>query len=267
MIRGFTFWRSYYEALNKLNKEDKYKCLENMLDYVFSGIIPEDQGAPAVIFDLMKPYLDKSIRNGKNGAKTYEIETKSKQNQNIIETKSKNEVDFNSIAFRPYKEEKEEEKEKEKEEEEEDAPALEDTPAAPVKSYGLYNNVLLTPEQYEYIKAHVLNYEKRIDKTSQGIKENWKGYTANGDHYNLIIKYAMTDNEFIKNPVQASEPPKPKTISENDYKALVIQAERENLEERDVKNAMIDSNISFGEQTSSGAKEEIQYQLKCLNAF
>lgn len=90
MIERFTFWRSYYDAFSSVDYETKCRCILNVLEYVFEGKAPEARGTEAAIFALMKPSLDISIQNGKNGRKNRnEIEMKSNENRNEIENENR----------------------------------------------------------------------------------------------------------------------------------------------------------------------------------
>ena len=59
--------------------------------------------------------------------------------------------------------------------------------------YGVYHNVVLTEEGYRELKAHIPTdqFDARINKASQGIRDNWKGY--DGPHFDIIKKWAITD--------------------------------------------------------------------------
>lgn len=116
-MNGFTFFRNYYEAINdpenELTEEEQGRLYNAIFAYMFEDKEPELKGACRIAFNLMRPALEKSRRNGKNGASKPEeseenqIETQSTQNRNEIENKSRFEVDCVS-AFLEKKEEEEE---------------------------------------------------------------------------------------------------------------------------------------------------------------
>nr|MCR4669180.1 DUF6291 domain-containing protein [Clostridia bacterium] len=65
----FTFFVSYYQALNHLSDpKERLAFVDALLEYAFCGVIPEfNDGKLAAMFDLLKPNVDKTIRNIKNG--------------------------------------------------------------------------------------------------------------------------------------------------------------------------------------------------------
>lgn len=97
----FTFYRSFWEAVQSLPKKDKLPVLEAIISYALDGVTPSGLSqSQSAFFLLVKPNLDasrKKAANGKQGG--------SKQKANGKQTASKKE--------------KEREKEVEKENEEE----------------------------------------------------------------------------------------------------------------------------------------------------
>lgn len=69
-IKGFSFYKSYYESLDGLEKNDKYELLEAMLDYVFKNKKPKFNGLKKSIWALIEPNLNtsKNRSNTKAGA-------------------------------------------------------------------------------------------------------------------------------------------------------------------------------------------------------
>lgn len=100
-IKGFSFYKSYYDCLEDLDKKDKYEILEAMLDYVFKNKKPKFKGIKKTIWTLIEPNLNtsKNRSNAKSGApignqnarkieeneeKNNTIKKQSKNNQNSI---------------------------------------------------------------------------------------------------------------------------------------------------------------------------------------
>ena len=104
MERGqFTFYRSYWEAIQSLPKKDRLAAYEAIAEYALDGTQPQISGGAATVFILVKPTLDtgrKRAEIGKNGGS--KTEAKRKQNGSKTEAKAKQTVS-----------EKEREKEKE----------------------------------------------------------------------------------------------------------------------------------------------------------
>ena len=69
----FTFFRSYYEAAETLPDDSRLELYDALLDYVLNGNMRELNGVAKTAFILMKPNLDNSIKqykNGKEGGRT-----------------------------------------------------------------------------------------------------------------------------------------------------------------------------------------------------
>lgn len=66
----FTFYRSYWEAIQNLPKKDRLIAYEAVTDYALNGTPPQLKGAAATAFILIKPTLDtarKRATAGKRG--------------------------------------------------------------------------------------------------------------------------------------------------------------------------------------------------------
>ena len=100
-IKGFSFYKSYYDCLQDLDKKDQYEMLDAMLDYIFKGKKPKLKGIKKTIWTIIEPNLNtsKNRSNGKSGApkgnqnackireneeKNETIKKQSKNNQNSI---------------------------------------------------------------------------------------------------------------------------------------------------------------------------------------
>ena len=69
-IKGFTFFKSYYEALKEIPEKDKKEIIFAMINYVFEDKKPKFKGINKVIWTLIEPNLDKSKNksNSNSGA-------------------------------------------------------------------------------------------------------------------------------------------------------------------------------------------------------
>ena len=100
-IKGFSFYKSYYDCLQDLEKKDQYEMLDAMLDYVFKSKKPKLKGIKKTIWTIIEPNLNtsKNRSNGNSGApkgnqnackireneeKNETIKKQSKNNQNSI---------------------------------------------------------------------------------------------------------------------------------------------------------------------------------------
>lgn len=88
-IKGFTFYKSYYESLKDLKEKDKKDILNAMLDYVFEDKIPKFSGIKKIVWTLIQPNLNssKSHSNTNAGAPLgNQNATKEKQSKNNQKT-------------------------------------------------------------------------------------------------------------------------------------------------------------------------------------
>lgn len=66
----FTFYRSYWEALQTLPKKDRLQAYEAITDYALNGTEPNLTGPASTAFILIRPTLDtgrKRAAAGKSG--------------------------------------------------------------------------------------------------------------------------------------------------------------------------------------------------------
>ena len=72
VVKGFTFFKSYYECLEDLETEDKNEVLNAILDYVFKDKKPRFKGTKKAIWTLIEPNLNtsKNRSNSNSGAPT-----------------------------------------------------------------------------------------------------------------------------------------------------------------------------------------------------
>lgn len=104
-IEGFTFFKSYHEALKSLCDRDKKALLVAIVNYIFDDITPDFKGNKKCVWTLIEPHLRVSKSKADNARK------KSKQNQNEIKLKSNQKHNSNSDLLE--KENKKENKNKE----------------------------------------------------------------------------------------------------------------------------------------------------------
>lgn len=69
-IKGFTFYKSYYESLKNLKEKDKKDIINAMLEYVFDDKKPNFNGIKFTIWTLIEPNLNtsKNRSNPNSGA-------------------------------------------------------------------------------------------------------------------------------------------------------------------------------------------------------
>ena len=68
MRKQFTFYRSYWEAINKLPKMSQLALYRAICEYALNETVPELSGAAASAFILICPTLDRAKRQS-DGAK------------------------------------------------------------------------------------------------------------------------------------------------------------------------------------------------------
>lgn len=79
MIRdGFLFYRSYYEAIQKLAKKDRLSAYEAIFEYALNENELELSGAQSAVFMLIKPTLDASKKKAESGRMGGKARSKSK---------------------------------------------------------------------------------------------------------------------------------------------------------------------------------------------
>ena len=59
-IKGFTFFKSYYESLKNVKEKDKKEIINAILEYVFDDKIPNFSGTKKVVWTLLEPNLNTS---------------------------------------------------------------------------------------------------------------------------------------------------------------------------------------------------------------
>ena len=99
-MNGFTFFENYYRAIkdpeNELTEVEQGRLYNAIFAYMFENREPELKGACKMAFNLIRPALDRSKRNGKNGSKpSPQDETEIESNGNGIES-NRNEIETES---------------------------------------------------------------------------------------------------------------------------------------------------------------------------
>ena len=97
MRDSVVFYRSFWEAIEKLSDEDKLKSLNAIIEYGLNGIEPDASGVAAAMFLMAKPQIDANNKRYQNGTKGGRPITKSEpnNNQNITKPEPKENVKVN----------------------------------------------------------------------------------------------------------------------------------------------------------------------------
>ena len=104
MIRdSFVFYKSFYEAINNLEKEDQLEVYNAICEYSLNENIPETiTGVAKAMFILMKPNIDSanarykaSVENGKKGGRPRKNKKLEKPNNNLDETQQEPKSNLN----------------------------------------------------------------------------------------------------------------------------------------------------------------------------
>ena len=93
MRDSFVFYRSFAEAINKLDQDDRLNVYDALCRYALDGEVVADNGIVKAMLTLMMPQIDANNRryeNGKKGGRSKnQSETKPEPNKNQSETKTK----------------------------------------------------------------------------------------------------------------------------------------------------------------------------------
>lgn len=106
--KSFTFFVSYWEAIEELPDRDQLPVLKAIIKYAFFGEEPNFKGVKQAVFLLVKPTLDKSKMRSANG-KQGGSKTKANVKQNESKSKANAKQTLSDIS-----EDKEKEEDKEK---------------------------------------------------------------------------------------------------------------------------------------------------------
>lgn len=88
-IKSFSFFDSYYEAVDSLTENDKKIMLVAIVDYVFKNKEPQLNGTLKALWTFIKLSLDTSKKRSKLGQNRNETETNEEQNENKTKSKEK----------------------------------------------------------------------------------------------------------------------------------------------------------------------------------
>ena len=96
MRESFVFYKSFYEAIEKLPEEYQLEVIKAIMEYNFNGTTPELSPIADAIFTLIKANLDSasarydaSVENGKKGGAPVGNQNAKKQPKNNLETTKK----------------------------------------------------------------------------------------------------------------------------------------------------------------------------------
>jgi hypothetical protein len=93
---GFVFYKSFADAINRLDEQEQLQAYKALIDYGCYGIEHECTGMVGIIFDMAKPQIDANNRryeNGKKGAKYGKLGGRpKKQSENPIGVIDKNPI-------------------------------------------------------------------------------------------------------------------------------------------------------------------------------
>ena len=69
-LKGFTFFKSYYECLQDLDEKTQNEILKSILEYMFEDKKPKLKGIKKTIWTLIEPHLNtsKNRSNNKSGS-------------------------------------------------------------------------------------------------------------------------------------------------------------------------------------------------------
>ena len=187
--KAFSFYRSYFEAAKDLpTKEDQADFLMAICSYIFEGAEPEISGVASAMFKLAKPNLDVSTKRanaGQIGGKSNKQKANAKQNESKTEA-NEEQTESNGEAINDYMindlmiNEKEKINKKEK---------------AKKHKYGRYQNVLLSDEEIEKLKAEFpADWNDRIENVSEYCASHGKTYK---DYLATIRNWARKDSAKV----------------------------------------------------------------------
>lgn len=190
-IKGFTFFRSYHEALSELCDRDKKALLIAITNYVFDDITPEFKGTKKCVWTLIEPTLKASKSKAGNAKK------KSNQNQNEIKLKSNQNHNSNFDLLRIKDKEKDKDKgngvrkenKKEKKSSDFSSPTLND-----IISYALEMGI----SDKKYCERFYNYYEAIGWVNASGRKiEKWKLAFANWVNKDKLLEKPEDDRVFF----------------------------------------------------------------------
>ncbi len=174
---SFIFYRSFYEALKELPKENQLNVYGAIMELSLNGKDTQLQGIDKTIFTLIKPQIEANNKRYENGSKggrpknQDETKPKPKDNQKITKTKPNKNVNDN----------------------------VNDN----YNNYGEFELVCLSQEKYEhYITVFGLEkLEYGIDKLDTWLTKQPK--KQNQDHYGYFKKTSWVFDGYEEKPKDA----------------------------------------------------------------
>lgn len=181
---------SYLESLAPFTNEEIGRIVKAMLTYASAGELPQFEGNERFIWPTLKAqidrdeavYQDRCEKNRVNGAKG----GRPPKNRTVI-------PETERFLEKPKKA-KEKEKEKEREKEKEKDSITAGKPPTRHK-YGRYENVLLSDDDLEKLKAEFPEWEDRVDRLSEYMESTGKKYK---NHLATIRSWARKDSTPLK---------------------------------------------------------------------
>lgn len=125
-IKGFTFYKSYYESLKNLKEKDKKDIINAMLEYIFEDKNPNFCGIKLTIWTLIEPNLNTSKKRsnensgapvGNQNARKYKGKTDIESIEEVLEEKQSKNNQKTTCDLKDKEIDKEKEKEIEKDKE------------------------------------------------------------------------------------------------------------------------------------------------------
>ena len=108
-IKGFSFYKSYYEALKEIPEKDKKEIIFAMINYVFEDKKPKFKGINKVIWSLIEPNLNtsKNKSNSNSGApignqNARKLGKNEEENNSIKKQSKNNQKTTNDLMIKSY---------------------------------------------------------------------------------------------------------------------------------------------------------------------
>ena len=98
MTDSFVFYKSFYEGIKKLPKDERLAAYDAIAQYALEGIEPDGDGLFTAIFVMAKPNIDSNLNkraNGKKGGRPQKEKTTGFENKNHRFEKGKSNEDVN----------------------------------------------------------------------------------------------------------------------------------------------------------------------------
>lgn len=169
-IKGFLFYRSFYEACEDLEENERLLFYETIFKYVFDGEEPQFKGALKMAFMMIKPNIDKSLSNYKS-----KVENGKKGGRPKKANKTENNLNKPNETEQKANETKDKDKDKEIDKEKDNNNDIQTILSL------IGNTTNLSVNDHEYIKSWVDDYSMKeikeaINRTNKKIKVFSAGY-------------------------------------------------------------------------------------------